>query len=133
MTNEELTQAVQALADEFGGTLEVVLNDDYSDYYARLDVVRSGDQGSARKNHAAPLVSEANISDLELLRDGRSEEVQARVQVETSATSHLRPKLSPSERAKFTPPPPDELMGALHEPIHQSTGRSRAARSVRSK
>lgn len=98
-----------------------------------LDVVRSGDQGSARKNRAALLVSEANISALELLRDGRFEEAQARVQVETPATRHLGPKLSPSERAKFTPPPPAELMGALHEPIHQSTGRSRAARSVRSK
>lgn len=38
MTNEELTQALQALADEFGGTFDLISDENEDDYYATMDI-----------------------------------------------------------------------------------------------
>lgn len=47
-----------------------------------------------------------------------------------------KPQLQPlSKKASLlrTPPPPDELVGATNEPVHQEVGRTREAKSVRQK
>lgn len=40
--------------------------------------------------------------------------------------------LAESETLKRRPPPPEQLVGALHDPIHEDIGRSRPARVRRS-
>ncbi len=86
-----------------------------------LAVVRTLDRGSTAATHTALLEileNQNNLVDLLAERD---------YERATSVTS----RLSAAVRASRTPSPPETLVGALHDRVHQDVGPSRPARSVK--
>lgn len=86
-----------------------------------LAVVRSVDRGSTTTNRAALLQSlEDRVSALDLL---------AVHDYERAAS--VASRLSTKARASRAPSPPESLVGALHDSVHQDVGSTRPARSAR--
>lgn len=96
-----------------------------------LAVVRTIDRGSASANRSALLAPrEDGIIPLDLLASEQYEQVVALL-----GSGNVRrvraPRLAAEAMAMRTPPPPEALMGALHDRVHGETGIARAAKSVR--
>jgi DNA-binding transcriptional regulator YiaG len=95
-----------------------------------LAVVRKIDRGTATDNRALLLAArEDGTFPFDMLAIGAYDRVLALL-----ATGEVR-RVTPSglgeaERAARTPPRPEDLVGALQDRIHPSSGRLRAARSV---
>ncbi|MFB2923296.1 MULTISPECIES: helix-turn-helix domain-containing protein [Aerosakkonema] len=99
-----------------------------------LGTIRYINRGSASINRSILLSpsSDGKIP-LDLLVAGRHEEVK---QLIGSGNAPQRPQLqplSPDAIASRIPQKPEELVDALHDPIHREVGRSRAVRAVRSR
>jgi DNA-binding transcriptional regulator YiaG len=96
-----------------------------------VGVMRYVDRGSARANRAALLSAQKDGTiPFDLLTDGQYERVMALLGV-GGATRITAPKQSPRGRAEAAPPPPHELLDALHDPVHRRAGGARAAKSVK--
>jgi DNA-binding transcriptional regulator YiaG len=98
-----------------------------------LATIRYINRGSADINRSALLQPQQDsIIPLDLLVSGKYEEVK-RLLGKGKATegSKLKP-LSPEAIASRLPPPPEDLVGALQDPIHREVGRSRPAKTTRS-
>ena len=96
-----------------------------------LAVVRRADRGAADINRALLLRDHDGLRPIDLLTEGRYGEFLAQV---GEGPSRRRPALEPlsrEAREARRPPPPEELVGGLHDPAHSSIGRGRAARTVR--
>lgn len=99
-----------------------------------LGTIRYINRGSASINRSILLSpsSDGKVP-LDLLMAGRHEEVK---QLIGSVNAPQRPQLqplSPDAIASRIPQKPEELVDALHDPIHREVGRSRAVRAVRSR
>ncbi len=95
-----------------------------------LAVMRRLDRGSARANRAMLLgVREGGILPFDLLAAGNYERVLSRLGA-GEARRVSPPRLSPGARAARAPRPPEELVDAVHDPIHPSSGRLRSAKAV---
>ena len=95
-----------------------------------LSVVRKIDRGSASANRAALLgVREDGSLPFDLLAAGDYERVLSQLG-QGKARRAAPPKLSEEARAARAPRPPDELVGALQDRIHPTSGRLRAAKAI---
>jgi hypothetical protein len=99
-----------------------------------LVVVRYVDRGTPRDTRTALLTALPDgVIPYELLLNDDLDEVVVRL---GSGSALARPRLLPlalSARVAKTPASPEELVGALHDSVHQEAGRSRAGRSVKIK
>jgi DNA-binding transcriptional regulator YiaG len=95
-----------------------------------LSVVRKIDRGSASANRAALLgVRDDGSLPFDLLADGDYERVLSLLgQGETR--KRAPPRLSETARTARGPRPPEELVGALQDRIHPTSGRLRAAKAI---
>ena len=95
-----------------------------------LSVVRKIDRGSASANRAALLgVRQDGSIPFDLLAAGDYERVLALLGQGERRRAAL-PKLSAEVRAARAPRPPEELVGALQDRIHPTSGRLRAAKVI---
>jgi DNA-binding transcriptional regulator YiaG len=95
-----------------------------------LSVVRKIDRGSASANRAALLgVREDGSLPFDLLAAGDYERVLSQLG-QGKARRAAPPKLSEEARAARAPRPPEELVGALQNRIHPTSGRLRAAKAI---
>lgn len=98
-----------------------------------LAVVRKADRGSASANRTALLAVAADGSTpVALLAQRKYEQVSTRLGI-GSARQVQAPKPSAELLAARAPPPPDQLVEALQDPIHRGTGIYRAAKSTRTR
>lgn len=99
-----------------------------------LGTVRYINRGSASINRSILLSSSSDGSiPFDLLVAGRYEEVKQLIgSGNAPEKSPLKP-LSPDAIASRMPQKPEELVDALHDPIHREFGRSRTVRAVRSR
>jgi hypothetical protein len=96
--------------------------------------IRYINRGSADINRSALLEPRHGLmSPLELLLTGKYEEVKRLLGAGNAVEeTKLRP-LSPKTSAARRPQSPEELVGALQEPVHRDIGRSRSAKTTRSR
>ena len=96
-----------------------------------LDVVRYISLGNASLNRSLLMgVSNDGRSYLELLAAGEYETVKRLLGVGNART---KPQLAPLVPAAQMPPNPADLVDALQDPIHRDVGKSKSAKSVRSR
>jgi DNA-binding transcriptional regulator YiaG len=95
-----------------------------------LAVMRKIDRGTASANRALLLAArEDGTFPFDMLAIGEYDRVLALLA--TGEVRRVTPSgLTETERAARTPPRPEDLVGALQDRIHPSSGRLRAARSV---
>lgn len=109
-------------------------SDNEENLYQLLDVIRYINKGSADINRQALISHQENgQSPFALLVEKKYEETKKLL---GPGKAKPKPQLQPlSEEASLlrTPPPPDELVGATHNPVHLEVGRNRQAKSVRQK
>lgn len=98
-----------------------------------LDVIRGGDRGNARDTRAALLDSTGGTSPLDLLTSERFEDARSALGQGAGRVRVARTALSPEARAARTPRPPEELVDARDERVHEGLGRARVARTARNK
>lgn len=96
-----------------------------------IAVVRKIDRGSARVNRAALLgVREDGILPFDLLAAGEYERVISLLG--TGEARRLSPqRISDEARTARAPRPPEELVGALQNRIHPTSGRLLSAKTIR--
>lgn len=95
-----------------------------------LSVVRTIDRGSARANRTALLGAREDGSlPFDLLAAGDYERVLSLLGQGVTRSPAL-PKLFGDARAARAPRPPEELVGALQDRIHPTSGRLRAAKAI---
>jgi len=95
-----------------------------------LSVVRKIDRGSASANRAALLgVREDGSLPVDLLAAGDYARVVSLLGPGETRRAVV-PKLSKEARAALAPRPPEELVGALQDRIHPTSGRLRAAKAI---
>ncbi len=70
---------------------------------------------------------------LDLLQERQYDAVVSLISTTTAVTRISTPKLAPQALALRTPPPPEKLIDALQDRIHQDLGTVRIAKSVRVK
>lgn len=99
-----------------------------------LATLRQIDRGSARENRALLLgAREDGLIPLDLLAEGRFSQVSALTGMGPGRVRLERPALSPEEKASRRPRPPEELVGALQDPIHTNKGRLLSAQPIRTR
>lgn len=95
-----------------------------------LSVVRKTDRGSAKENRAALLgAQEDGTLPFDLLVAGDYERAFSLLGTSEARRVAL-PKLSDEARTLRAPRPPEELVGALQNRIHPTSGRVRAAKAI---
>lgn len=99
-----------------------------------LGTIRYFNRGSASVNRNV-LLSPGSDSKLpfDLLIEGRYEEVKQLLGPGNATQRPTHKPLSSEASASRMPQKPEELVGALHDPIHHEVGKSRAVRAVRSR
>jgi DNA-binding transcriptional regulator YiaG len=99
-----------------------------------LATIRYIDRGSPDINRGALLQPQQDsIMPLDLLIAGKYEEVERLLgKGKTTERPKLKP-LSPESVASRLSPPPEDLVGALQDTIHREVGRSRPAKTTRSR
>lgn len=104
------------------------------DLYRLLDVFRYINRGNADINRQALISAQENGQiPFTLLKERKYEETKKLLgQGKAKPKPQLKP-LSKEASLLRTPPPPDELVGAINEPVHQEIGRTRKAKSVKQK
>ena len=98
-----------------------------------LDIVRVADRGDARSNRMALFAIADGETPFELLASQKFEEARA---ILGPGPGRRRPKLTALDdatKAERRPPPPEELIDALNDSVHQDLGRGRAACTVRNR
>lgn len=104
------------------------------DLYRLVEVFRYINRGNADINRQALISAQENGQiPFALLKERRYEETKKLL---GQGKARPKPQLKPlSKEASLlrTPPPPDELVGATNEPVHQEVGRTRKAKSMRQK
>jgi transcriptional regulator with XRE-family HTH domain len=96
-----------------------------------LGIVRGAFQGDARATRSALLRGQEGTSAFDLLIKGQLDAARERLGSGALPLRPALPALSAEARAARMPPPPEELIEALHDRVHQEPGRARAARTVR--
>lgn len=98
-----------------------------------LDVVRLADRGDARSNRMVLFAIADGETPFELLASQKFEEARA---ILGPGPGRRLPKLTALDdatKAERRPPPPEELIDALNDSVHQDLGRGRAACTVRNR
>jgi transcriptional regulator with XRE-family HTH domain len=96
-----------------------------------LGVIRKIDRGTASANRTLLLTArEDGTFPFDILAIGAYERALAILATGEGRRVSPTPGLAEAERAARTPPRPEDLVGALQNRIHASSGRLRAARSV---
>lgn len=99
-----------------------------------LATIRYIDRGSPDINRGALLQPQhGSTIPLDLLIAGKYEEVKRLLGAGTAVEKPKLKPLSPEAIASRLPPPPADLVGALHDTIHREVGRSRPAKTTRSR
>jgi transcriptional regulator with XRE-family HTH domain len=99
-----------------------------------LGTVRYINRGSASINRTILLSPSSDGSiPFDLLVAGRYEDVKQLIGPGNSPQKSPLKPLSPDAIASRMPQKPEELVDALHDPIHREVGRSRTVRAVRSR
>ena len=113
-----------------GGTLDAITE---QHLLRALDIVRVADRGDARSNRMALFAIADGETPFELLASQKFEEARA---ILGPGPGRRRPKLTALDdatKAERRPPPPEELIDALNDSVHQDLGRGRAACTVRNR
>jgi transcriptional regulator with XRE-family HTH domain len=98
-----------------------------------LAAIRQTDRGSASENRSMLLQDRDGALPIDLLKEGRYEELVALV-APGPGRRRLKPTpLSHEAREARKPRPPEELVGALQDRVHVEEGRLLAATPIRSK
>jgi DNA-binding transcriptional regulator YiaG len=108
----------------------------FNEEYLRcvLKTIRYINRGSADLNRNALLKSPGDLTNpLNLLISGKYEEVKRLLGEGKILKKMLLQPLSPEASAARRPQSPETLVGALHESVHQEVGRSRPAKTTRSR
>jgi hypothetical protein len=98
-----------------------------------LDVIRHAHCGDARSNRAALFEVTDVGTPFDLLASRRFEEARA---ILGRGSGRRRPELTELDdaaKAERRPPPPEELIDALNDSVHQDLGHGRAACTVRNR
>lgn len=99
-----------------------------------LSVLRKIDRGSASANRRELLAArEDSAIAFDLLQERQYDAVVSLISTTTAVTRISTPKLAPQALALRTPPPPEKLIDALQDRIHQDLSTVRIAKSVRVK
>jgi DNA-binding transcriptional regulator YiaG len=99
-----------------------------------LATIRYIDRGSPDINRGALLQpQQGSTIPLDLLIAGKYEEVKRMLGAGTAVKKPELKPLSPEAIASRLPPPPEDLVGALQDTIHREVGRSRPAKTTRSR
>lgn len=99
-----------------------------------LATIRYIDRGNADINRSALLQHrQGSIIPFDLLIAGKYEEVKQLLGAGKAVEKPKLKPLSPEAIASRLPPPPEDLVGALQDPIHREVGRSRPAKTTRSR
>lgn len=98
-----------------------------------LDVVRAADRADARSTRVALFEVRDGTTAFALLTAERFEEARAILGTGVARARPALAELSAAAKAARKPLPPENLVDAQHDRVHQDRGRSRAARTVRSK
>jgi transcriptional regulator with XRE-family HTH domain len=102
--------------------------------YRLLGTIRYIDRCSASINRSILLSPGSDGKfPLDLLRESRYEEVQKLLGPGDAPRRPMLKPLSVEASNSRRPEKPEELVGALHDPIHRKVGRSRPARAARSR
>lgn len=97
-------------------------------------VVRYVDRGSASATRAALLTALTDgVIPFDLLASDKFDEVKERLGAGPQRSMLALPKLSAAARAERMPPAPSDRIGALHDTIHREAGKSRNARTARTR
>jgi len=96
-----------------------------------LDVVRAADRGDARSTRAALFEVRDGTTAFAFLTAERFEEARAILGTGIARARPALAELSAAAKAARKPLPPEDLVDAQHDRVHQDRGRSRAARTVR--
>jgi DNA-binding transcriptional regulator YiaG len=99
-----------------------------------LATIRYVDRGSPDVNRGALLQPQhGSTIPLDLLIAGKYEEVKRLLGAGTTVEKSKLKPLSPEAIASRLPPPPEDLVGALQDTIHREVGKSRPAKTTRSR
>jgi len=98
-----------------------------------LATIHTVDRGSAGENRALLFQERKGEIPFDLLAAGRYEEVVTLVGEGSGRRTLKLSPLSPEAQAARAPRPPEELVGALHDPVHREVGKARAARTVKAR
>jgi transcriptional regulator with XRE-family HTH domain len=99
-----------------------------------LATIRYIDRGSADINRSALLhAQQGSIIPLDLLIAGKYEEAKRLLGAGKAVEKPKLKPLSPEAIASRFPPSPEDLVGALQNPVHREVGRSRPAKTTRSR
>ncbi len=99
-----------------------------------LDAVEYISRGSASRNRSLLMgIADDGKSYLDLLAAGESDRVKYLLGAGNAPTKSKLGQLSPAAEMSRVPPNPANLVNALQDSIHQEVGKSRAAKSVRSR
>jgi len=99
-----------------------------------LAVIRHVDRGSAKATRTALMSQqEDGMIPFDLLAQEKYEEVKERLGVGAGYHRPILPPLSAESKAARNPLAPDVLVSALQDTVHHEVGRSRVARTVRTK
>jgi DNA-binding transcriptional regulator YiaG len=99
-----------------------------------LDAVEYISRGSASSNRSLLMaIADEGKSYLELLAAGEYDRVKSILGAGNATTQPTLGQLSPAAEMARIPPNPADLVDAIQDSIHQEVGKSRAAKSVRSR
>jgi DNA-binding transcriptional regulator YiaG len=99
-----------------------------------LDVVKYVSYGSASYNRSLLMsIADEGKSYLDLLTAGEYDRVKHLLGAGNAPTKPKLGQLSPAAEMSRVPPNPADLLDALQDSIHQEVGKSRVAKSVRSR
>lgn len=96
-----------------------------------LDVIRLADRGSARANRTALFEASGGVTAYALLTAGDLASARAQLGQGEGRRVINHVPMSAEARRALAPLPPEMLVGALHDPIHQAPRRARGARTLR--
>lgn len=96
-----------------------------------LAIMRKADRGDARLMRMALFDASSGIRPFDLLVAQRFDEASAMLGDGAGRRTMPRVELSSAAEKARKPLPPEELAGAMHDRVHQDTGRGRAAQTVK--
>lgn len=98
-----------------------------------LEAIHKSDRGSAAQNRAMLLHERDGVVPLDLLARGQYEDFTRLVGVGPGRRKVNTKPLSPEAWEARKPLRPEDLVGALHDPVHRDVGKVRPARTVKIK
>ena len=113
-----------------GGTLDAITEQHLLQV---LDVMRGADRGDARSNRMALFAMADGETPFELLAFRKFEEARVILGPGPGRRCPELTELDDATKAERRSPPPEELIEALNDRVHQDLGRGRAACTVRNR